>query len=187
MLLSPQGLLVAILYCFVNKEVSVLICTPKTLVNPKLFSLYHITNISFRLSSGAVGDPEEVEALEAGEKHRGGIPPHLQQYPQHQDSQPVEPRPPTASPPRHRQNLLPGLQPRGDAHARGWMPERYGALQSGGRPLHLPASRGNRQQLQPTGGHQPHGQGAVLRGSERERGEQPVKGAGNKMKKVGGL
>ena len=110
LVLTSQGLLVAILYCFVNKEVSPDIRTTKTPLSTPNFSAV-ITLLTFVsvLSSGAVRDPEEVEALEAREEHRGGIPPHLQQYPQHEDGQPVEPRPSTASSPRHRQILHPGL------------------------------------------------------------------------------
>lgn len=150
----------------------------------RLFSPYHTDSA---LSSGAVRDPEKVEALEAREEHRGGVPPHLQQHAQLEDWQSVEPRPPAASSPRHRQNLCPGLHPGGEAHACGWMPQRHGPRQ-GGRPVRLPAAQGNHQQLHPRGGHQPYGQDAVLRGSDRERGEPPVRGAGNKnvMKKVGG-
>ena len=48
---------------------------------------------------GAVGNLEDVEALETWEEHRGRVPPHLQQHPQHEDRQPAEPRLPTASPP----------------------------------------------------------------------------------------
>jgi len=178
---------VAILYCFVNKEVSLLVCSTTTrLSNPGFSPAITLITSAFAsvLPSGAVRNPEEVEALEAREEHRGGVPPHLQQYPQHQDSEPVEPRLPTAS---SRQDLLPGLQPRGDAHACGRMPQR-GGRQSGGVSVRLTPSRGNHQQLPPTGGHQPHGQGAVLRGSARERGERPVKGAGEKKwkRRVGG-
>lgn len=38
--------------------------------------------------------------------------------------------------------------------------------------MHFSTTRGNHQQLHPGGGCQPHGQGAVLRGTEGERASE---------------
>lgn len=123
--------------------------------------------------SGAVGNLEDVEALETWEEHRGRVPPHLQQHPQHQDRQPAESRLPTASAPWYCQNLSPHLQPRGDAHACGRMLQRHAAWRRGGAgPAH--AVRGKQQQMR-AGERRKPVQSAVLRGSTGERGESHVR------------
>lgn len=156
----------AILYCFVNKEVS-------RLIRMSLSNIQLCSRLLSALFSGAVGNPEDVEALETWEEHRGRVPPHLQQHPQHEDRQPAEPRLPTASSPQYCQNLSPHLQPRGDVHACGRMLQRHASWPRGGAgPAH--AVRGKQQQMHAGGGHKPV-QSAASRGSTGKCGESHVR------------